>query len=267
MTVKQPMNRRWVKLSIAGTCILLISAILNFPASLALGWVKQNSPTPVEWQQVDGSIFNADVFGLSIKTEQGRLINLDRLSTSTSILSLLSGTISTEFEFWKNNSSVSGKSALTPGSWKISDASGEIFISDLNQIFPEIVLFGVSGEFKIQQINLSGEYYQLPNSGNFELEASRLKSSMFNLSQPIGSYRVSADNIDNDNIIVSIVNLTGENQVFINVKTTIKKREKRLGVNGFTWLSEKADPSLNELLLLMGTLENNRILINEEWNF
>ncbi len=258
------MSRRWLKLSIAGVFILLITAILNFPASLALGWAQQRSAYPIEWQQIDGSIFNLNIYGLSVKTVQGRLINLDRVSISTSKLSLLLGNISTEFQIWKNDSQVSGIGIITLEAWKLSEVSGEILVTDLTHIFPELELFGISGVLELEHTNLSGEVNQLPNSGNFKLDISGLTSAMFG-SRPIGSYRLIDDEINDKHIIASIVNIADDNQVFVNVKLVLSKDDKKFGVNGYSWLSEKVDTSLNEFLLVMGRLENNRVLINWEW--
>jgi hypothetical protein len=254
------------RLAMAGTFVLFVTVLLNFPANLAAGWIKRNTAIPLEWQSIEGSIFSTDIYGLSIPTLSGNFLYIDRTSLNTSIFPLMFGNLTSEIHVMTGNSEIIGESNLTFSEWEVSNLTGELVFSDFVDSFPELELFGISGKLILRSDLIMGNYKDLTDSENISLKLFNLNCAMFNSSRPFGDYQIKLESISTQKISASISNLPGDNQLLINSKLNFDKLNNKIRINGYAWLSDNADKSLNELLFLLGTQENNRTLIIWETN-
>lgn len=260
------MNLSKGQLTIAGISILFFNVLINFPANLVAGWIKSNTEIPFEWQTIEGSIFNTEIYGLSIPTMSGNVLYIDRTSLNTSIFPLLLGNLTSDIHAMSGNSEIYGEGKLTFSSWEVSNLFGELVISDFIDSFPELELFGISGKLILKSDSIKGNYKELTDSENVSLELFNLNSAMFNSPRPFGDYQMLLDSVRTQKITASIKNLPGDNQLLINSKISVDKIDNKIRINGYAWLSDNAEKSLSELLSLLGKQENNRTLINWETN-
>jgi hypothetical protein len=260
------MNLSKGHLVIAGIFVLFVTVLLNFPANLAAGWIKRNAEMPFEWQTIEGSIFSTDIYGLSIPTMSGNFLYIDQTSLNTSIFPLVFGNLISEIHIMTGDSEIIGESKLTFSEWKVSNLIGELVFIDFIDSFPELELFGISGNLILKSDFIMGNYKELTDSENVSLELFNLNCAMFNSPRPFGDYQMLLDSVSTQKITASISNLPGDNQLLINSKLNFDKIDNKIRINGYAWLSDNADQSLSELLFLLGKQENNRTLINWETN-
>ncbi len=256
------MKHQWGRIFFAGLIVLIITIILNFPAQIAVNILVPRFNAPLKWERIEGTLFNVKLFGVSASSNSGVEFYIDQLSLKSSRLSLFSGRLDSVFAIIQGEMLVNGKSQFGIKKWNINELEGEIKLNDLTQSFPEFSFVGLTGSVHITSKLISGNYGELPDQGNIKIIITELSSEQIKSDRPLGNYEIKIDVLSKSRINGTILNISGENQLYISSRAIFDKPGKDLQISGQAWVANDADPSVQEILLLLGKYENNRTIID-----
>ncbi|NNE39022.1 MAG: hypothetical protein HKN08_12005, partial [Gammaproteobacteria bacterium] len=181
------MKASWPRLFVVG-CIVLITVFINLPAEIVINRIKTETGLPIEWQGIEGSIFNVNFYGFSITLGSGHVLTLDQVSIQSSTLSLLSGKLDSSFDLNVVNQNLPGSSTVGLNQWRINELTGGLTIASLYPSFPGLAIFGLAGDVDLDVEQFSGPYHGLPNRGNVQIKINGLETEVINTEKPLGSY-------------------------------------------------------------------------------
>jgi len=255
------MKHQWGQIFLAGLIVLFITIVLNFPAHIAANILVSKFNAPLRWERIEGTLFNVKLSGVSASTNAGDEFYIDQLSLKSSRLSLFSGRLDSDFAIIQGEMLVNGKSQFGIKKWNINELEGDIKLTDLSHSFPEFNFVGLTGSARITSKLISGNYGELPDQGNIKIIITELNSELIKSNRPLGNYEIKIDVLSNSRINGTILNISGENQLYISSRAIFDKPSKDLQISGQAWVANDADPSVQEILLLLGKYENNRTII------
>jgi hypothetical protein len=219
-------------------------------------------PLELNWQFLSGSIFDATILGLSLKTDSGRVGYLEKVDLRTSTLPLLIGRIATDINAQSGNSRISGEAILGPVHWRIDAIEGEIDLGEISKMVSGLDYFGINGKLALSGDGLGGSYDSLPTGGNADIRINNLVLAIVNSTRPLGSYQVSIHSNNNEGMKGTIQTLPGRNQLYINGEVTLDGSEKSAAIRAQGWTAADAEKPVEDLLPLLGRVENGKAQIN-----
>ncbi|MGY8815096.1 MAG: type II secretion system protein N [Gammaproteobacteria bacterium] len=261
------MSRNWLRLAILGISVFFITILMNFPAEIIAERFRENSLPGLSWQSMTGSIFNIEIDGLSIIVEQDRKLYLDRLVLQTSALPLIAGRMHIEISAQTQNSQVAGELELNFSQWHLNQINGLIKLDDLYFLFPELSLIGARGDMEISGVDLAGQYNDLPDSGNLDVQIKNMNLEIVSTKRALGNYQLTIEKIDNNQILGKVDMQDGDSQLYIMADAILNKVDKIIQVQGSAWTKMDADVQVKELLPLIGRIDNGRAQINWSTRF
>ena len=257
-----PVTPNWARLGLLGSLVFLLALISTLPASLAGNWIRKDKAQDITWQSLSGSIFDASVQGVTIKTGQGRVVTLDRLAIQNSILYLLTGRIVSNVSARIGESVIHSRLKFCVNRWVVDSLRGEIDLMNLSSFIPELELMGVRGMITLSDVGLEGIYHATPGNGHGEIDIYELRMAVVNTSASLGNYRLSISSIDQQNIKGKIETVSADSQLYINGELIVKSLENSIQIRGQGWAGKDAEQSVRELLPLLGRVENGKVQIN-----
>jgi hypothetical protein len=261
------MGRNRLRLAILGIPVFFITIFINFPAEPIAEILREKTFPGLNWRSMKGSIFNVEIIGLSMKTDPGRIYRLDKLVLQTSVLRLFTGSVFTEVTAQIQNSQIGCDLILNQSQWHINKISGLIQLDELYSQFPELALIGVSGELNLSGDNLAGQYNELPSTGNLDVRLKNMMLGIVSTASQLGNYQLAIEKIDYNRILGKLDMLEGDSQLYIMADAILNKVDKVILIQGYAWAGMDAEEQVNELLPLIGNIDNGRAQINWRTRF
>jgi hypothetical protein len=256
------MKKYWIRLTILGAIVFLVTLSFRFPAAKVAVLIQENSLPGVQWQNVSGTVLDARVDGMVLTLQNNNKLYIERIDLDTSLPALLTGRISTRLYVINQGGSINGRLILGIHGWSFVDLTGEIDLDSLQSIFPELGLFETKGELEFFAPSLAGDYHTLPSSGSGTLIIRGLQFGVIMDEQLLGSYKLTVSTDEKDGFTAKLVTIPEESQLFMEGDGRYSPANKHMAFKGQGWAAENSPEEVKSLLPLMGEVRNDRVLID-----
>ena len=209
------MKKNWVRLSILGVIVFIVTFLVRFPADKLANLIQENSHAGIHWQSVSGTVLDAHVQGLVVNLQDNRALYIENIDLEVSLPTLLTGRINTQIHAYNQAGYVNGMLVLGLNSWSLRDLSGDIDLMHLQSAIPELGLLQAGGMLKLSVPLLSGDYHALPHSGSMVFTINGLQLGVIIDGQELGSYMLSASVNGEDGFRGILETIPEESQLFI----------------------------------------------------
>lgn len=246
-----------LRLLLVGLVVFLMTLPAYLPAGRVLPYLVAAVPAGVVWQQVSGTVFKPRFYQAGFQLASGHRLIFNRIDARISVLPLLLGRLSLQFELESGGGTVTGVATVMRDRWQITHINGELPVATVLSMFPAAGLDGSTGLAIVSGSQLSGNYAGILDAGELVVLFEQLHPAIPGLTRPLGDYELKLKVGRQTVVEGGIKTLRADSPLTIEAYVIVDPAGRLLQIEGQAHASATADDTVRSLLPFFGVVQND----------